>query len=231
MPFSSPAPPPAADKDPRAGGLLQEVGAGGPGADLQGATPSGTGPSGGGPDPDVPGALIADILLTGASPAAPAGPAADQPAAGPPSPWRAPAGLPASPQHSLHSFSPDYGAAEDDEASRVAAEALAEGEAEARAALDAEAVMQDAERRAAAAEELEVAVQVPVPEGEAGVAAAGSHPAEAQPGSTGWLGLDPDPGSPVQVERLPVRPGVFEGELTPPEQFRMGVKEEPREGQ
>ena len=90
--------------------------------------------------------------------------------------------------------------------------------------------MQEAERRAAAAEELEVAAQVPVPEGGAGVAVAEGRPAEAQPGSTGWLGPDPDPGSPVQVERLPVRPGVFEGELTPPEQLRMGVKEEPKEG-
>ena len=126
------------------------------------------------------------------------------------------------------SFSPDYGA-EDGEGSRVAAEALAEGEAEARAALAAEAVTQEAERRADAAEEPEVAAQVPVPGGEVGDAAAGSHPAEAQPGSTEWLGADPDAGSPVQRERLPVRPGAFQGELTPPEVY-LGVKEEPKEG-
>ena len=51
---------------------------------------------------------------------------------------------------------------------------------------------------------------------------------EAQPDSTGWLGPDTDAGSPVQRERLPVRPGVFQGELTPPEVY-VGVKEEPKE--
>ena len=117
-----------------------------------------------------------------------------------------------------HSPSPDYGA-EDGEGSRVAAEALAEGEVEARAALEGEAVTQ---------EEPEEATQAPVPGGEAGDAAAGSHPAGAQSGSSEWLGADPDAGSPVQQERLPVRPGVFQGELTPPEVL-LGVKEEPKE--
>ena len=110
------------------------------------------------------------------------------------------------------------------------AEALAEGEAEARAALAAEVVTQEAEHRAAAAEELEVAAQVPVPEEGVGDAAAGSHPTGAQPDSTGWLGPDPDAGSPVQREMFPVRLGAFQGEVTPPDVY-MGVKEEPKEGQ
>ena len=109
------------------------------------------------------------------------------------------------------------------------AEALAEEEAEARAALAAEVVALEAEHRVAAAEELEVAAQVPVPEEGVGNAAAGSHPVGAQPDSTGWLGPDPDVGSPVQRERLPVRPGAFQGELTPPEVY-MGAGQGPREG-
>ena len=79
-------------------------------------------------------------------------------------------------------------------------------------------------------EELEEATQAPVPGEEAGDAAAGSHPAGAASGSSEWLGADPDAGAPAQQERLPVRPGVFQGELTPPEDL-LRVKEEPRETQ
>ena len=146
---------------------------------------------------------------------APVAPAADFPAAGPPSPWGPPA-LPSSPR----SPPPDYGDeppshpptdVEDDEGGRVVAAALGEGEAEARAALAAEVGVLEAEQRAALVEELEVATQVPVPEDQEGVGdvAAGSHPTGAQPDSTGWPGgPDPDAGSPEQRERLPVRPGA-----------------------
>ena len=106
---------------------------------------------------------------------------------------------------------------EDGEGGRVAAEALEEGEAEARAAL--------------VAAEFEVATQVPVPEEGVGGAAAGSHPTGTQPDSTGWLGgLDSDAGSPEQRTRLPVRPGPYQGPVTPPEAYG-GVKQEPKEGE
>ena len=81
------------------------------------------------------------------------------------------------------------------------------------------------------AEELEVATQVPVPEEGMGDAAAGSHPAGARPDSTGWLGgPDPDAGSPVQRERLPVRLGAYQGEVTPPEVY-VGAGQGPKEGE
>ena len=81
------------------------------------------------------------------------------------------------------------------------------------------------------AEEPGVATHVPVPEGEVGGAAAGSHPAGAQPGGAEWLGgPDPDAGSPEQRERLPVRPGAYQGPVTPLEVY-MGVKQEPKEGE
>ena len=232
----APPPPPAADQGPRADGLPQGEDAGGPGVDLQGTAPSRTGPAGGDPGQDVPGALIGGILLAGAFSAAPAGPAADCPAAGAPSPWGPPA-LPSSPR----SPAPDYGDeppshpatdVEDDEGGRrVVAAALGEGEAEARAALAAEVAVLEAEHKAALAEELEVATQVAVPEEGVGDAAAGSHPTGAQPDSTGWLGgPDPDAGSPEQKERLPVRPGAYQGPVTPSEVY-MGAKQEPKEGE
>ena len=188
---------------------------------MQGTAPSGTGPANGDPGQDVPGALIGGILLAGAPSTTPVAPAADFPAAAPPSPWGPPAG-PSSP-HSQPL--PDFGTpeshfsteVEDGEGGRVAAEALGEEEAEARAAL--------------VAEEFEVATQVPVPEEGVGDVAAGSRPAGTQPDSTGWLGgPDPDAESPEQRTRLPVRPGAYQGPVTPPDVYG-GVKQEPREGE
>ena len=81
------------------------------------------------------------------------------------------------------------------------------------------------------AEEPGVATQVFVPEEEVGGAAAGNHPAGAQPGGAELFGgSDPDAGSPEQRERLPVRPGAYQGLVTPPEVY-MGVKQEPKEGE
>ena len=43
-------------------------------------------------------------------------------------------------------------------------------------------------------------------------------------------GPGPDAGSPEQRTRLPVRPGAYQGPVTPPEVYG-GVKQEPREGE
>jgi len=73
----APVPPPAADQDPRVGGLPQGAGAGDPDTDRQDAAPPGTGPAPGGPGPDDPGALVANLLLAETSPAARADAPAD----------------------------------------------------------------------------------------------------------------------------------------------------------
>ena len=188
----APLHPPAADQGPPVDGLPQGEDADGPGEDLQGTAPSGTGSASDDPGQDVPGALIGDILFAEASLTAPAAPAADLPAAAPPSPC----GQPAAP---LSSPLPDFG---DEEFEEVAQVPVPEA--------------------ALVAEEFEEAAQVLVPEGEVDDAAGGSRPAGAQPDSAAWLG-GPDPDA-----RLPVRPGAYQGPVTPPEVYG-GVKQEQEE--
>ena len=144
----APLPSPAAGQDPGADRPPPEGDAGGRGEDQQGAAPSGTGPVGGGPGQDVPGALTERLLLNGAPSPVPTAPAATPASPVTPSPWEQPPSR----------QSPDFFASDspiptevvDDEAVRVASEAMAEQEAAARAAL--------------AAEGLEEAARVPVSE-------------------------------------------------------------------
>ena len=180
------------------------------GEDQQGAAPSGTGLVGGGPGQDVPGALTERFLLTGAPSPAPAAPAAAPTSPATPSPWEQPPSR----------QSPDFCASDspiptevvDEGGVRVASAAMAEQEAEARAAL--------------AAEGLEAA-QVPVSEEEgSGMASGGSA------GSLGWFGVpDPDPGSLDTSDRLPMSPDKRSPGPGTPEEVYKGVKQEPREGE
>ena len=150
-------------------------------------------------------------MLTGAPSPAPAALAAASPSPVTPSPWEQPPSR-QSPDFCA-SDSPIPTEVEDNVGVRVASEALAEQEAEARAAL--------------AAEGLEEAAQVAVSEeAGSGMASGGSA------GSLGWLGgPDPDPGSldtsdrlPVSPDKRPPGPGTFE------EQYKR-VKQEPKEGE
>ena len=208
----APAPPPAADQDPQAGGLPQEEGAGGQDTDKPDAASPGAGPAPGGPDPGDPGALAAGLLLAEAAPAACADAPADQPAAGSLSPEGVPLDPPSLPPTPA-SPPPDYGDG-DGEGDRAAAEEHVKEEA------GEEAV---AEEHAPAQVEGEEAALAPAPEEEAGEAAAECHTAT-------WLGAGPGSPPPVQQERLPVRPGVFEGEVTPPEVLLQGTPREDQQG-
>ena len=181
----SPLPSPAAGQDPPTGGLPQEADAGDRGGDPRGAVPSGTEPASGSPGQDAPGALTEHILLAGASSPALTAPAPTSASPAAPSPWEQPPSR----------QSPDFCASDsptptevvDDEGVRVASEAMAEQEAEARAAL--------------AAEGLEEAARAPVPE-EAGSGMASGSSA----GSMGWLG-GPDPDSGQDERPAPDVPG------------------------